>query len=168
MKLKAIDSPELFHLVAGWLSQKENYQWLDFGHGKQVLTPEWLKIMTQRGTDVLRVFTADDDQTPIGVVGLDDVNSRFKTARIWVVAGDKSFRARGYATRAVSRMLTLAFGELDLHAVSTWVVDGNPSIRVAERVGFKPIGRQRQCHYIDGRPYDRLWFDLLASEHKEV
>ena len=26
----------------------------------------------------------------------------------------------------------------------------------------------RQCHYIDGCPYDRLLFDLLAKEHKET
>ena len=25
-----------------------------------------------------------------------------------------------------------------------------------------------QSHYIDGRPYDRLLFDLLASEHREL
>jgi len=68
----------------------------------------------------------------------------------------------------VSRILTLGFTELRLRAINTWIVEHNPSIRVAERVQFKPIGRQRQCHYIDGRPYDRLWFDLLASEHQEI
>ena len=31
MKLLPLDSPERIHLVASWLTQKENYQWLDFG-----------------------------------------------------------------------------------------------------------------------------------------
>lgn len=168
MQLRPLDSPDLIRLVADWLAVKENYQWLDFGDGKQSLTPEWLKIMTQRDTDVLRVYTSDDSDAPIGVVGLDHINRHFKTARIWVVAGDKSFRARGLATRAVSQMLTLAFQELGLRAVYSWVVEGNPSARMAPRLNFKLIGRQRQCHYIDGRPYDRLWFDLLASEHHEL
>jgi hypothetical protein len=44
----------------------------------------------------------------------------------------------------------------------------NPSIRTIERLGFRFVGRQRQCHTIDGRPYDRLLFDLLASEHREL
>jgi RimJ/RimL family protein N-acetyltransferase len=48
------------------------------------------------------------------------------------------------------------------------MVDHNPSIHLIERVGFRPIGRQRQCHDIDGHAYDRLWFDLLASEHEEI
>ena len=83
MKLKPIDSPELLELVAGWISQKENYQWLDFGDGKQIPSPAWLKIITQRPTEVLRVFTTDVDDVPIGVVGLTEVNWHFKTARIW-------------------------------------------------------------------------------------
>ena len=47
-------------------------------------------------------------------------------------------------------------------------MDHNQSLRIIERLGFRFIGRQRQCHYIDGRPYDRLLFDLLASEHQEL
>jgi RimJ/RimL family protein N-acetyltransferase len=167
VKLRALDSPELIGLAAGWLAQKENHQWLDFGDGKQVLTPAWLKIMTQRPNIWLRVYTADEPERPIGLVALDDMNRTFRTARIWAVAGDKSFAARGYATRAVSQVLTLAFQELGLGAIFTWTVEGNPSVRVLERLNFRFIGRQRQCHYIDGRPYDRLWFDLLASEHRE-
>ncbi|MBI4169878.1 MAG: GNAT family N-acetyltransferase [Acidobacteria bacterium] len=167
MKLLPLDSPELLRLVAGWMSGKENYQWLDFGNGRQILTPEWLKIATQRETEVLRVFTSDDDRTPVGVVGLTNVDRAFRTARIWVVSGDKSFRARGHATRAASRLLTIGFRDLGLGAINTWIVEGNPSARIAGRLNFKPIGRQRQCHLIDGRVHDRLWFDLLASEHAE-
>jgi RimJ/RimL family protein N-acetyltransferase len=168
MRLRPVDTPELILLVADWLSQKENYQWIDFGDGRQVVTPEWLKIAMQRGILVLRVFTADDDESPIGVAGLSNVNRRFKTATYWVVLGDKAFAGHGYATRATSAMLTLGFTELGLHSINTWIVEHNLSVKVAERVQFRPIGRQRQCHYIDGRPYDRLWFDLLASEHFDL
>jgi RimJ/RimL family protein N-acetyltransferase len=167
MRLVPLDSPERIRLVADWMSRRENYQWLDFGNGKQILTPEWLKIATQRETEVLRVFTTDDEQTPAGVVGLTSVDRAFGTARVWVVAGEKSFGARGYATRAASKLLTLGFRDLGLHAINTWIVDGNPSLRIARRLNFTLIGRQRQCHLIDGRPHDRLWFDLLASEHED-
>jgi RimJ/RimL family protein N-acetyltransferase len=168
MRLLPLDTPELIRRVASWLSLKENYEWLDFGNGKQILSPEWLKIATQRDTEVLRVYTSDDGATPLGVVGLTNVDRAFRTARVWVVAGDKSFAARGKATRAVSMLLTFAFSELKLRAVNTWIVEHNPSRRIAERLNFKPIGRQRQCHCIDGRSFDRLWFDLLADEHRET
>jgi RimJ/RimL family protein N-acetyltransferase len=102
------------------------------------------------------------------VVGLTNINQLFKTANVWVVLGDRAQSGHGYASRATSKMMTLGFQELGLHAINTWIVEHNPSIHVARKVGFKPFGRQRQCHVIDGRAYDRLWFDVLASEHQEI
>jgi RimJ/RimL family protein N-acetyltransferase len=168
MQLLPVDSPERFNLLARWLSQKENYQWLDFGDGRQLVSPEWLKIAMQRGSLAIRLFTADHDDTPIGVVALGNINPHFKTANIWTVVGEKTFAVRGHGTRAASKMLTLGFTELGLHAIHTWIVEHNVSLRMAKRLNFQLIGRQRHCHYIDGRAYDRLWFDLLSSEHEEI
>jgi RimJ/RimL family protein N-acetyltransferase len=84
------------------------------------------------------------------------------------VSGEKSFRNRGYSTIASSRFLTLAFQDLGLHVINTWAVEHNPSLKTIERLGFRLIGRQRRCHCIDGRLFDRLLFDLLASEHRDV
>src|ERR687891_617122 len=118
MQLKPLDTPELLRTAVGWLSQKENYQWLDFGDGRQQVSPEWLK-----------------------------------TANFLIVLGDRSYAKQGYATRAGLATLTLGFRELGLHAIHTWIVEGNHSVHLARNMNFKPIGRQRQCHYIDGQPY---------------
>jgi RimJ/RimL family protein N-acetyltransferase len=168
MKLYPLDTPELLELVASWLAQKQNYQWLDFGNGRQIVTPALLKIMAQRETHFLRAYTSARDDTPIGIVGLNSVDRAFRTATFWGVSGEKSFRNRGYSTIASSKLMTLAFRDLGLHAVNTWSVDHNPSLRTIERLGFRFVGRQRQCHYIDGQLHDRLLFDLLASEHREL
>lgn len=167
MQLKPLDSTESIEIAAGWIAEKDNYKWLDFGQGRQPPTPLLIKIMTQKDTHVLRLFTTDEDNLPIGVVGLNNLNRLFRTATLWIVVGDKSRLRRGYATRASSKMLDLGFRELGLHTINTWIVDGNPSIRVAERLNFRFVGRQRECHFIDGRRRDRLMFDLLASEYSE-
>jgi RimJ/RimL family protein N-acetyltransferase len=168
MTLLPLDSSEILELVAGWLAEKENYQWLDFGNGRQLVTAALLKIMAQRETHFLRVYTSEKEDTPIGVLGLNSVDRTFKTATFWGISGNKSFRNRGYSTFASSKFLTFAFRDLGLHTINTWVVEHNPSLRTVERLHFRFIGRQRQCHFIDGRPYDRLLFDLLAGEHKEI
>src|SRR3989442_696614 len=134
MKLLPLDRPELIELVASWLARKENYQWLDFGSGRQIITPALLKIMAQRETHFLRVYTSPRDNTPIGIVGLNNVDRAFKTATFWGAAGDKSFRNRGYGTLAGLKFMTHAFRDLDLRAVNTWVADGNPSIKIIERL----------------------------------
>src|SRR5690242_9777974 len=162
MKLLPLDTPEIIERAAGWLAQKENYKWLDFGGGKQIVTPALLKVMAQRDSHFLRVYTTNRDDTPIGIVGLNNVDRVSRTATFWGAAGDKSFRNRGYGTLAASKFLALAFRELGLHSINTWVVDHNSSLRiVGDRLNYRFIGRQRQCHNIDGELYDRLLFDLL-------
>ena len=168
MKLLPLDTPAILELAASWLAQKENYQWLDFGSGRQIVTPPLLKVMVQRDAHFLRAYTSDRDDVPIGIVGLNNVDRIFKTATFWGVSGEKSFRNRGYSTIASSRFLTLAFQDLGLHVINTWAVEHNPSLKTIERLGFRLVGRQRRCHRIDGRLFDRLLFDLLASEHREV
>jgi RimJ/RimL family protein N-acetyltransferase len=168
MKLLPLDRRELFELAAGWMARKENHQWLDFGNGRQPFTPTLLKIMVQRDTHFMRVYTADRNDNPIGIVGLTQVDRAFRTAMLWGLCGDKSFRYRGYSSFAGSKLLTLAFRDLGLHVITTWAAEHNQSVRTLERLGFRFAGRLRQCHYIDGRPYDRLLFDLLASEHREL
>ena len=168
MKLLPLDTPEIIELVAYWLAQKENYQWLDFGNGKQIVTPALLRIMAQRQTHFMRAYTSDRDDTPVGICCLNTVDRHFKSATLWGAAGDKSFRNRGLGTLAASKVLTLAFRDLGLHSINTWVVETNPSLRLIERLNFRFIGRLRQCHFMDGHAYDRLLFDLLASEHVDI
>ncbi|TLZ25635.1 MAG: GNAT family N-acetyltransferase [Gammaproteobacteria bacterium] len=166
--LRPLESASDFELAAAWLQLKENSQWLDFGANRQGVTPALLKIMVQRQTNFIRVYTSYEDDAPLGIVALNNVDRNMRTGTLWGVAGDKSFRCRGSTQVAASRLLTMAFQELGLHSVNTWTVEHNASRRAVERLGFRFIGRQRQCHFIDGQPYDRLLFDLLASEHREL
>jgi len=168
MKLLPLYSPDTFELVAGWLQQPENFQWLDFGNGRQRVTATLLKVMSQRESHFLRLYTARGGNVPIGVVGLNNVDRVARTGTLWGAAGDKSFRNRGFGGFAASKLVGLAFRELGLHSVNTWVVEGNPSLRIVQRIGFRLVGRQRQCHNIDGRLHDRLLFDVLASEYHDI
>jgi len=167
VKLRPLDSTDLLELASHWLARKENYQWLDFGGGKQIVTPALLKIMTQRDTHFLRVYAAEDDR-PIGILGLNNVDRAAGSGTLWCVTGESEYRNRGYATFACSQFLTLAFRELGLRTVNTWAVEGSPFSSVLKRLNFRYYGRRRQCHLVDGRVHDRLYFDLLANEHREV
>jgi RimJ/RimL family protein N-acetyltransferase len=168
MRLEPLSDSNL-EAAAGWMGAKENYQWLDFGAGLQVLTAVALKVMSQRDLHLLRVFTSDEGDRPIGIVALSNIAEGFKTATLWYVLGEKGCGGRGFTSRAVSGILALGFRERGLQAVNAWVVDSNePSRRVLVRNGFRLIGRQRQCHAIEGRLHDRLLFDLLAHEHEGI
>lgn len=169
MELKPLDDPRLIETIAEWMSRKENYQWLDYGNGRQVLSAASLRMMAQRDIHLLRAFTADDGDEAIGVTGLSNIDRTFKTALASLcVLGDKRYAGQGYGTRALSRIVGLGFRVLGLETIQVWVVEHNiASLRMLERLKFRYVGRQRRCHYIDGRPCDRLLFDLLASEYEE-
>lgn len=166
MTLRPLQDSDL-ELAGSWLAQKDIYQWLDFDNGPQVLTPMTLKIMSQRDSHLLRLFTAETDDMPAGIVAFSNINRRFKTAMPWCLLGNKRYSAKGLVVRAVAELLSFGFNELGLEAVNAWTVAENFSaIRLLERLHFRRIGVQRRCHYIDGRACDRILFDLLACEHK--
>lgn len=155
--------------AADWLAAEENYQWLDFGSDVRVLTPLLLQVMAQRDIHCLRVFTPPKSAQPIGLVGLSNISAFFKSATLWYVLGDKTYAAGGHTTEAVRQMLDHGFRDLQLQAITAWAVEENTaSVRVLEKTGFRPIGRQRRCHRLGDRYLDRLLFDLLTHEHRRT
>jgi RimJ/RimL family protein N-acetyltransferase len=165
MQVRPLESSDV-DVVAGWMADPENYKWLDFGAGQQVLSAASIALMRQRDLHDLRVFGAADDPRAAGIVALSNICRRFRSATLWYVLGDKSQAGRGLTSRAVSCMVTAGFREHGLESIHAWAVVGNlASIRVLEKNGFRLIGRQRRCHVVDGQPRDRLLFDILATEH---
>lgn len=167
MEVRPIRNEEI-ELVSKWMAQKENYQWLDFGSGTQVLKEPAIRIMNQREIHHFRIFTADDQEDqPIGLVALSDISTNFHSATLWYVLGEKKYNGRQYTSRAVREMLTRAFDKMHLKTVYAWAIEQNrPSIRILEKNNFRMIGVRRKCHKINGRLCNRLLFDLLSSEHK--
>lgn len=168
MKLLPLDDGT-FDQAAEWLSREEIYRWLDFGLGVQGVSRVALKAMTQRDIHCIRVYTPeDDDTTPIGIVALSNISRPFKTANLWAILGERHYGGRGQAYRAAARILTHAFRDMRLESVQAWAVEPNvASIRSLKRLNFQYVGRLRRCHAMDGQMYDRLLFDLLASEHRD-
>jgi len=167
MELIPLESQALIEQAAGWLAEKRNRQWLDSGSGGQQLGPVALKVMSRGDGHILRAFTSDETGEAIGLVALSSVNRDFRSALLWALLGDRRYAAKGYVFRATSAMLTLGFAEYGLECISAWAVECNhASLRILKKLNFKPIGRQRDCHYIDGHPFDRLLFELQSSDHR--
>ena len=73
---------------------------------------------------------------------------------------------KGYASRAVSEVLRLAFGTLGLRRIEADASVANPaSCRVLLRNGFVQFGHSRRSFELGGVWYDRLHFERHADEH---
>lgn len=77
---------------------------------------------------------------------------------------------QGYGTEGVTALLDIAFSSshgLGLHRVQANVIPDNlPSIRLAERVGFRREGLALNYLKIAGSWRDHLMFAKLADEHR--
>lgn len=78
---------------------------------------------------------------------------------------DRRHTGRGLATRAVARMLGLAFGELGLHRVEAGTLVSNAaSQEVLHRNGFERFGLAPEYLWIAGRWQDHILFQRLAPD----
>jgi ribosomal-protein-alanine N-acetyltransferase len=99
----------------------------------------------------------------VGRVALHDVvrgNRLCCFVSYWLAA---SATGSGHATRAVGRILDVAFGELGLHRVDAFVRPANtPSLRVLERAGFDRIGVARRHTFVGTDWQDEVLLQRLA------
>ena len=162
IKVKPVADRDL-PTVVEWLTRPATAQWLDFGAGRSVSATA-LKYGMARGMEKIFTFSAEGEEAPAGVVGLSQIHPRFRTAMLWYALGAPDMGGRGMTTRAVEAVLEIAFDQLELDAINAWTVaDNRASERILQKTGFRLIGRQRRCHYIDDQPHDRLLFDRLSD-----
>jgi len=112
-------------------------------------------------------FTIYEKETwwPIGKTYLGDI-ARF-TAEYGIVIGEKDCQGKGYGTEVYPLVLDYAFTVLGLHNIILTVMEFNlAGIKAYEKAGFKIIGRRRQVRWMNGKLWDVIYMDCLASEFK--
>ena len=101
----------------------------------------------------------------VGCVALAQINYRSQTAWPSSYIGDQRLQGCGYGTEARQLLIQYAFDILGLHSLTVAIHTDNPaSLRVAEKVGYRVIGTQRQSCRRFGQRVDAILLDLLADE----
>ncbi len=102
---------------------------------------------------------------PIGHTDLFDVDWRGRTAIFGILIGEADARGKGYGTETARLMLDYAFTALGLHSVLLTTDEYNLAGRRAyEKAGFREFGRRRECTWMNGRYWDLVYMDCLATE----
>jgi RimJ/RimL family protein N-acetyltransferase len=75
-------------------------------------------------------------------------------------------RRKGYGTEAARLLLEAAFNNSIAHVIGCSAPEWNPvGIDFAESLGFKRAGASRRSGFIDGKFFDRFYFDMLRDEY---
>ncbi len=128
---------------------------------------QMLELFQKEGYNFAIVQKENDELT--GNCGLMNVDLVQRTAELGIFIGEKKHRGKGYGSEAVRLLLDYAFNLLNLHSVYLRVRSFNTAaLHCYQRVGFKEIGRRRECVLLAGRYYDELYMDILEHEFEGV
>lgn len=128
---------------------------------------EWVSDITSNIKYTMSIVLLENDQV-IGNTGLMHVNHINRTATLGIMIGEEDYRGNGYGAEAIELLLDYAFNYLNLNNVELALLSCNERARKCyTKVGFKEYGRRRMCAYVNGKYYDNIFMDILASEFNE-
>jgi len=100
-----------------------------------------------------KFFTIYSDETPIGLMGLSNIDLDKKSASVFIMIGENEFRGKGIGKTSLQYLIDYAINDLGLDSVSLEVKRVNyPAIKLYESFGF-----------IDNGPVDKEFKHLILK-----
>jgi diamine N-acetyltransferase len=122
------------------------------------------RVATAEGQSHFTIFERASDR-PIGNCGVQGISPLHRRAEVGIMIGEPAVRGKGYGTEAMRLLLDYAFTALNMHSVMLTVYEYNhPARRSYEKAGFQEIGRRREARWHNGRFWDEILMDILASD----
>lgn len=162
--LRLADASALFALVDGERARLRRWlPWVD-ATTEVAHTRAFIRLhqsLERQGQ--VRTFGLWWKQELVGVAGLHSLDHENASGAVgyWLTS-----RAEGHGlmTRAVARLLDLAFGRLGLHRVELRAaVRNRPSRALAERLGFRHEGTARGVQILRDRHMDHAVYAMVAE-----
>lgn len=127
---------------------------------------EYLENATNNKLDFAIVKLENDEL--IGNCGFNEIDHKHRKGEIGLFIGDENNRSKGYGKEILKILLDYGFNYLNLNNIMLRVKSFNErAINCYKKVGFKEIGRRRESYFLNGKYYDDIYMDILASEFKE-
>lgn len=100
----------------------------------------------------------------VGFTGLQEINLTYGCGVVFVFV-ERNSRRHGLAERAIGLLLDMAFEQLRLHRVATYVNSDNlPSRGLIHKIGFTDEGCMREACFFDGEYHNINIVGMLAEE----
>lgn len=124
----------------------------------------WYDHMTAGNRVTFAVYDLSD-MAPVGSIGLFDLDQRHGTCELGVGILEPERRNKGLGTEAVKLITDHAMRDLGMHNVHlTALAFNDAGLRAYEKAGFREYGRRREAWLHNGRRWDIVYMEALASE----
>jgi RimJ/RimL family protein N-acetyltransferase len=158
---------ELIPLYLRWINDFQTARTLGVLARPKTLEQETAWYESTAVDDARYVFTIYERSTgrAVGNCDLYGVDMRNRRAEVGIMIGEPDARGRGYGTEAMRLLLDYGFTVLGLHSVMLCVYEYNHAgRRCYDKAGFRVIGRRREARWHNGRLWDEIFMDILATE----
>jgi ribosomal-protein-alanine N-acetyltransferase len=130
----------------------------------QQLVEEWLVLQTQepRKSYIFVIETKADNRF------MDIGKPKYRSAEVWYKL-HSAFWGVGYATEALTTLLSFGFNDLKFHRIEAGcAVENMASMRVLEKVGMKREGMKRKKLPIGGAWKDNYFYGMLEEDFQAL
>ena len=139
-------------------------------HRDKAETVEWIAGRIDawtKGTD--RVWAIEHEGHACGTIALTQITFAMRAWRVdraelgyWI---GQPFWGQGLMTEAATAVTRWGFETLELHKITIGTIEGNEaSKRIIEKLGYRLLCKQEDDAWRDGRWWNHLRFEMLASE----
>lgn len=127
---------------------------------------EWINSASKNGDFNFAIVNIENDKL-IGNCSIMKISYRNRIGTVGIFIGEESNRNNGYGAETLKLLLDYGFNYLNLNNIMLTVKSFNErAIKCYEKVGFKEFGRRRGSYFLNGKYYDDIHMDILASEFK--
>lgn len=152
-----INTPEIFMImgVNSPISKTAQRRWFD-----------QLDVATDK---IVFAVCMNDDDTHIGNVSLDTIDTRHRNARLSIFLADPKMRGKGIGSRAMKLLLEYGFNHLNLHRMYAKTdADREDVTNYYLRLGFQVEGKLREHEYRGGQYRDKNLVAILRSDWESI
>lgn len=148
-------------LIANWLTQPAITRYLSSNLRANAMTPALIRAALRRRDQLWALFM-DNDQKPLGLIALDQIDPVDSLANLWYLLGQSAQGRQGLTSAALRQLLDA--NPMQLATVTAWVGAPNEaSRRCLMKAGFRQIGQITGAFVIDGQRHDRLLYEKILQ-----
>ena len=146
--------PEEAPYLSQWLTDPAILRWFPMTDVKEI--DDAVRIWM--GYSKLHAcFTAYADGVPVGMSTLYlQPYQKFAHQCLFAIIVDEKHRNQGIGRALLERMIEAAKNQFNIEILHLEVYEGNPAIRLYERMGFREFGRQPKFIKINGEYLDKI------------
>lgn len=150
--LRPIVKEDINYLNA-WKNNEDTFKYLGGGFLPTSIDQQikWIDKLTDTSGNNKRFIICAENDKPVGMVGLYNINWIHRTAEIGIYIGDKNSKGKGYGREACQLIEGFASKYLNIRKLKLLVVTENvAALKLWKSLGYYKVGEYVKERFIDG------------------